>query len=372
MRETNKHRRAASNSGVKVWIDLDNTPHVPFFVPIIRELKNRGHTVVLTARDAFQVFELADKMNLEYIKVGHHYGKNIVMKLYGLFRRATQLIPFLLHQRPNLALSHGSRAQPLLCNLFRVPCIAIFDYEHAKTIPLSYPRWAIAPQVLSSVKRLSEIERIRYYRGIKEDVYIPEFKPNPALLEELGLRQDEIIVTVRPPANEAHYYNSESDKLLLELMARVCQTSGIRIVLLPRNRAQEMAFRENHPEWFIEDKTIIPSRAVIGLDLIWFSDLVVSGGGTMNREAAALGVPVYSIFRGKTGAVDRLLEIEGRLVMIHAVEEVWTKIRLDRRNRSKLPDNQPRAALADIINHIEEIMRIERLRSKGRTELDRI
>jgi len=47
---------------MKIWIDLDNTPHVPFFKPIIRELEKRGHEVVLTARDAFQVCELADRM----------------------------------------------------------------------------------------------------------------------------------------------------------------------------------------------------------------------------------------------------------------------------------------------------------------------
>jgi predicted glycosyltransferase len=280
-------------------------------------------------------------------------------KVFGLLWRSIQLTPFLLRQRPRLALSHGSRSQILLSNLFRIPTILAMDYEYAQTIPFAHPRWMIVPLALAGKKLYSKEEYVRYYRGIKEDVYAPEFKPDPTLLKDLGLGQDEIVVTVRPPANEAHYYTPESDKLMLELMSRIRQTPGVRVVLLPRNHAQEQDLKARHPEWFLNDKTVIPSRVVGGLDLLWFSDLVVSGGGTMNREAAALGVPVYSIFRGKSGAVDLMLEKEGRLTMIHDVEEVWAKIRFVRRDKAGGPDNRPRAALEDIVNHIEEIIRIE-------------
>lgn len=346
-------------SGTHIWVDLDNTPHVPFFIPIIRELERRGHKVTLTARDAFQVCELADKMGLHYTKAGRHYGKNMARKVFGLLWRSLQLTPFLLRQRPRLALSHGSRSQILLSNLFRIPTILVMDYEYAQTIPFAHPRWMIVPMALAGKKLYSKEEYVRYYRGIKEDVYAPEFKPDPTLLKDLGLGQDEIVVTVRPPANEAHYYTPESDRLMLELMSRIRQTPGIRVVLLPRNQAQGRDLKARHPEWFLNDKTIIPSRVVGGLDLLWFSDLVVSGGGTMNREAAALGVPVYSIFRGKSGAVDLMLEKEGRLTMIHDVEEVWTKIRFIHRDKTGGPNNRPRAALEDIVNHIEEIIRID-------------
>ncbi|MCG7853528.1 MAG: DUF354 domain-containing protein, partial [Methanosarcinaceae archaeon] len=348
--------------GTNIWIDLDNTPHVPFFIPIIRELERRGHKVTLTARDAFQVCELADKMGLRYTKAGRHYGKSMARKLIGLLWRSVQLAPFILRQRPRLALSHGSRSQILLCNLFRIPTIQVMDYEYAQTIPFAHPRWMIVPTALAGKKLYTKEGYVRYYRGIKEDVYAPEFKPNPTLLKDLGLGQDEIVVTVRPPANEAHYYTPESDRLMLELMSRIHQTAGVRVVLLPRNQSQERNLKAHHPEWFLNDKTIIPSRVIGGLDLLWFSDLVVSGGGTMNREAAALGVPVYSIFRGKSGAVDLMLEKEGRLTMIHDVEEVWTSIRFIHRDKIGGPDNRPREALEDIVNHIEEIIRIDCVR----------
>jgi len=354
-------KRTAAKLRTKIWIDLDNTPHVPFFIPIIRELERRGHQVLLTARDAFQVYELADKKRLHYTKIGHHYGKNPLMKIFGLLWRSAQLMPFYLRHRPDLTVSHGSRSQTLLCNLFRLPTVEINDYEHARTIPLARPLWEIVPKVLLYEKHYSKPKHVRYYRGIKEDAYVPEFKPDLSLLDELGLPHDEMVITVRPPANEAHYYNPESDLLFIELMSRIRQTAGVRAVLLPRHHLQEQALRAENPEWFRNGKTIVPPRAVDGLDLIWLSDLVVSGGGTMNREAAALGVPVYSIFRGKTGAVDRGLEQEGRLTLIKTTEEVWTRIQFTPREKSCLPDNKPRPALADIVNYIEEIIQIERV-----------
>ena len=41
------------------------------------------------------------------------------------------------------------------------------------------------------------------------------------------------------------------------------------------------------------------------------ADALVSAGGTMNREAAVLGTPVWSIFEGPLGAVDELLVARG-------------------------------------------------------------
>lgn len=350
----------ATTPSAKIWIDLDNTPHVPFFIPIIRELESRGHQVVITVRDAFQVCELADEKGLLYTKIGRHYGKNKFMKLFGLLWRSFQLTPFFLRQRPGIALSHGSRSLFLLGNLLRTPTVLVIDYEHGKTIPSGHPRWSIVPEALSVNTLFTTRKRTRFYRGIKEDVYVPRFKPDPSLLKELGLHQNEIIVTVRPPADEAYYRNQKSDELFLELMSRICQTPGIQAVLLPRNKRQELEFRKDHPEWFADNKVIIPTQALDGLNLIWYSDLVISGGGTMNREAAALGVPVYSIFRGKTGAVDLMLEQEGRLTMIHNPEEIWKKIQFVQRDKNQLVDNQPRAALEDIIYHVEDIIRIER------------
>ena len=188
---------AASCNG-RIWIDLDNTPHVPFFKPIIRELEKRGYKVILTARDAFQVCELATRSGLPYTKVGRHYGKNSILKILGLIWRTLQLLPLVLRERPIMGLSHGSRSQILLCNLLRIPTVMIMDYEHAQTPLLLRPRWEIVPDVLFNEDlQCKARERIRKYKGIKEDVYAPEFEPDPALRRQLHLDDNNIIVTVR-------------------------------------------------------------------------------------------------------------------------------------------------------------------------------
>jgi uncharacterized protein len=345
---------------MRIWIDLDNTPHVPFFKPIIRELELRGYTVVLTARDAFQVCELATRANLVYTKVGRHYGKNRFLKVWGLAWRSLQLLPFVLREKPAMGLSHGSRAQILLCNLLRIPTVMIMDYEFAQTPLLLRPRWEIVPEVLFNESlHCRDRDRIRTYRGIKEDVYAPEFRPDPSLRAELHLNGSGVIVTVRPPASEAHYHNPESETFFVEFMQRLCGTSGAKAVLLPRNKAQEAHIRSAWPHWFADSKVVIPMRAVDGLNLLWHSDLVVSGGGTMNREAAALGVPVYSIFRGKIGAVDRQLQREGKLTLIERIEDVQTRILFERRKKEAQLNGKPRDALHDIISHVQEIAKLD-------------
>lgn len=342
----------------RIWIDIDNTPHVPFFKPIIRELRHRGHRVAVSARDAFQVCEMADRAGLVYEKIGKHYGKNRFMKVAGLLWRGLQLLPFVARERPTLALSHGSRSQIFLCNLLRIPTVMLMDYEHARTPPLVRPRWEIVPDVLKGESlQCKRRDRIRSYRGIKEDVYACEFEHDASLPAQLGLDRNTIVVTVRPPANEAHYHRPESDLLFECLMERLCKADGVSVVLLPRNPAQENRLRQQWPHWFA--KAAVPPCAVDGLNLLWHSDLVVSGGGTMNREAAALDVPVYSIFRGKPGAVDQHLEQKGRMILIASEEEVHSRIVLQRRDKSRAPDTRRRPALEDILSRIEEIIEIE-------------
>jgi predicted glycosyltransferase len=346
--------------GKKIWIDLENTPHIPFFKPIIRELEQRGYTVVLTARDAFQVCELADRFGLPYKKIGRHYGKNRFLKIWGLAWRSLQLLSFVLRERPVMGLNHGARAQILICNLLRIPTVMIMDYEHSKTPPLVRPRWEIVPEVLFNENlHCKSKERIRKYKGIKEDVYAPEFKPDPALLRQLNLGDSKIVVTVRPPATEAHYHNPESETFFIQFMNRVCETPGVKAVLLPRNKTQEAQIKASWPQWFDGSTVIIPKEAVDGLNLLWYSDLVVSGGGTMNREAAALGVPVYSIFRGKSGAVDRQLQREGKMVLIESIQDVQNKILLQPRKRDDLPSARPREALREIVEQVDAIVKLD-------------
>ncbi len=340
----------------KIWIDLDNTPHVPLFEPIVEELMFRGFPLFVTARDAFQVCELADRQRLGYVKIGKHYGKHRILKAAGLIYRSAQLAPLVMKEKPALAISHGARSQLLLGNWLNIPTVLMEDYEYCQFPPTMRPTWVIAPAVIPDAMLPSRNGYIRKYTGIKENVYTWKFNPDPTLLEELGIPRSDLMITVRPPATEAHYHNRESEKLFECFMNRACRTPGVRVALLPRNARQGQLIQNQWPEWFRDNVTIIPSGAVDGLNLLWHSDLVVSGGGTMNREAAALGVPVYSIFRGNIGAVDRYLHQDGRLVLIDSNESVERDIQLVKRQRRSISAITSKRTLHEIVNIIEEIL----------------
>ena len=337
----------------KIWIDLDNTPHVPFFLPIISELKARGYRVVVTARDAFQVCDLAREKGLSFVKIGRHYGKNRLAKGFGLFYRALQLAPVVIREKPVLAVSHGSRSQILICNLLGVPSVLIEDYEHTLFPWPVRPTWTMVPDVIPTSVVGDKRRNVLTYPGIKEDVYAWTLQPDRSVLARLGVQNGEVVIVMRPPATEAHYHNPESERLFDAAMDYFCRRPDVRVILLPRNQKQARQIVTERPSWFAGGRVTIPDKAVDGLNLLWHADLVVSGGGTMNREAAALGVPVYSIFRGKTGAVDRYLEREGRLVMIHSADEIARKIRVVRREKGAVAKPVPGPALQCIIEHIE-------------------
>ncbi len=347
-----------STKNIKIWIDLDNSPHVPFFIPIVKELEKRGHSVFLTTRDCFQVCSLADYYELNHRKIGKHYGANKLLKILGTIWRSLQLAPTVLREKPDLSLSHGSRSLIILSSLLRIPTILLYDYEYSQSIPFLKPALGIAPEVIDDPHRANHFKwGVRGYSGLKEDVYVSSFGPDPSFLQKLNFKDTDIVATIRPPATEAHYHNPESEKLFFEVVEFFGNTPNVRMVILPRNeKTQRALVYRTWPHWCEKGKIIVPDQAVNGLDLIWHSDLVVSGGGTMNREAAALGVPVYSIFRGKIGAVDRYLAEKGLLTLLETVEDVRSRIRPIKRVREKEAVFGSRVVLNQIVAAIEEVI----------------
>lgn len=339
----------------RIWIDIDNSPHVLFFEPIIEALRNNGHEVIVTARDAYQVRKLIELHRLPCTFIGRHYGKNRAAKIMGTVLRAAQLTPRIFRQKIDLAVSHGSRAQVLCAFALKIPTVFILDYEYIAKMGFIRPDYIFVPQLIPNSKELAAKRKILRYPGLKEDVYIHRLQLDPTVKSRLGLEEDEIVATVRPPATEAHYHNPESDLLLDAALNFLIESPGVRVILLPRNESQAGILREKWGKWIDNRKIVIPEQVVDGLNLIWSSDLVISGGGTMNREAAALGVPVYSIFRGNIGAVDRHFQQNGRLVLIESVEDIPKKILLKRRQKNKRNIFKKRRALQAIVDGIELI-----------------
>lgn len=337
----------------RIWIDMDNSPHVPFFRPIISELEKRGCTVILTARRAFQVCELADMYHLQYEAIGFHSGKNMILKMAGLFVRAIQLLRIGMREKPVIAVSHGSRAQLLAAKILKMPSISMDDYEHSREV--ADPTWMLMPDVIPEAYVKAAKKDVLRYPGIKEDVYVPFFEPDETVMRILAVDASNLLITIRPPAIEAHYHNPLSQVLFEASMTHILSRKDTQIVVLPRSKVQKKSIEQTWQGEIAQRKVIIPQQAINGLSLIWYSDLVISGGGTMNREAAALGVPVYSIFRGTIGAVDRYLCSVGRLTLIETVEDIGKKIVLSRRKKSDAERVRKSAALERIIEIIDSI-----------------
>ena len=345
------------NQKTTVWIDWDNSPHVPFFMPIAARFEEMGCTVEITARDCFQVCGLADLYKLKYKRIGKHYGKNKALKVLGNVYRAMQLLPIASRMKPAVALSHGSRAMIVAARLLNIPTVVMMDYEFVQMIPFVHPALIMAPEVVAMNGVAKGKTRVAHYPGIKEDVYAPFFQPDGGIKRELGLDENKIVVTIRPPATEAHYHNPESEMLFAEIMDMLGALDKIKMIILPRNEIKQTAWiKENWPHLFEDEKAMIPDKVVDGLNLMWHSDLVVSGGGTMNREAAALGVPVYSIFRGKIGAVDRYLSENERLCLLTSKEDVRTKLKVCKRAKSKSEFGLSSPALESIMRTVTELI----------------
>jgi uncharacterized protein len=339
-----------TTSSGTIWIDLDNSPHVPFFRPIIEELARYGHRMFVTARDAYNVRELLALHRMDCVVVGRHLGKNKLMKVAGTCVRSGQLLRHAAPLRPRLAVSHGSRAQMLAAKLMRVPSVVIADYEHVTHI--TRPECLIVPELIprDAIGNLSR--QVLTYPGIKEDVYSSAFKPDSAIFGQLGLGASDVVVTMRPPATEAHYHCAQSEELFDAAIDMVAGDARTRGIVLPRNERQHEEVARRFGPLLASRKLLVPNAAVDGLNLVWHSDLVISGGGTMNREAAALGVPVYSTFRGPIGAVDRYLAAQGRLTLLESAADVRQRVKLVPRDRGQGRQRAGRASLDAIVNHL--------------------
>jgi predicted glycosyltransferase len=189
------------------------------------------------------------------------------------------------------------------------------DYEHqpANHLAFRFASRIVVPAAFpeAALNRYgAQPAKVFRYRGIKEDVYLADFKPDPkfaSVLDDLGVTAYDVMVTVRPPASEALYHRFENE-LFDQLLDRLVDQETVKVLLLPRNDVQHQTYTARH-----HPRLIIPVRPLDGANLVAYSDLVVSAGGTMNREAAALGVPAASIYFGEWAAVDEELRREGRL-----------------------------------------------------------
>ena len=331
---------------MRVWIDMTNSPHVVFFRPLVRLLQARGHDVTITARDFAQTLELLEDAGLEHTAVGPpHAGASRAGKVRAMSSRLRALRRFAAQRRFDVALSHASHELPLAARSLGVPSSYAFDYEFARAqhgLGCRAATRVVVPEAIPQV-RLDRIgaraRKVRRYPGLKEEYYLHGFAPDAAVLDRLGVDRGRTVAVVRTPP-DVSLYHRHGNPLFADVLERLGNDPAVRAVVLPRTPEQRQAIRGA-----ALPSLLVPDRAVDALSLVALADLVVSAGGTMNREAVALGTPVYTTFTGKLGAVDERLLAEGRL---RALEDA-SGIAVERKRPGDPHETRDPALLLDLL-----------------------
>jgi predicted glycosyltransferase len=299
---------------MKIWVDLATAPQVLFMQPLVVEMRRRGHEVLITTRDFTETISLADRCGLDHTPVGVHGGKTIFGKINSILGRAMLMARLVRSQHISLAVSHGSISQAIAAAGLHMPMIGLGDYEGnpANHLVCKVVKRLIVPEVfreacLRRYRLTLTDEKIVSYAGIKEQVYLATFRPDPHFRENLGISAEHIVVTMRPPSTVSAYHRFKNT-IFDDTLEYVAGHADTVVVLLPRGAEQRQKYAG------LELRNVIVPRTVLdGPQLVYCSDLVIGAGGTMNREATVLGTPVFSQFQGLTGTVDNYLIEQGKM-----------------------------------------------------------
>jgi predicted glycosyltransferase len=299
---------------MRIWVDLTNSPHVLVLRPVVERLRAAGHDVRVTARDFAQTVELAQRHGMGAEVIGHHRGEKVWAKAVGLASRSAALVRWARGKRFDLAFGHGSNDVSVAARLLRIPCSTMFDYEWATVqhnVNCRLAQAVVVPDAIPAERldRYGARGKVRAYPGLKEEYYLADFEPDASVLGELGLDASQPIAVVRTPPAVSLYHRFENP-LFAEVLDRM---RDVQAVVLPRTAQQ----REELARDFL-----VPEHAIDAPSLIALADLVVSAGGTMNREAVALGTPVWTTFEGRLGAVDEQLIASGRMNRLTSAAEL--------------------------------------------------
>ncbi len=292
---------------MRIWVDLTNSPHVLVMRPVIDKLRERGHEVEVTARDFAQTLGLCERFGIGHTAIGRHRGGRVGAKARGLAERSYALARWARGRRFDRALGHGSNDITIAAALLRIPSATTFDYEWATVqhnVNCRLAATVVVPDAIPPERlyRCGARGKLRRYPGLKEEYYLADFEPDISILVELGLDPARPVAVVRTPPAVSLYHRFEND-LFAGVLDRL---ASVQTVVLPRTPEQRSELER-------VGRFIVPERAIDAQSLVAYADVVVSAGGTMNREAVALGTPVYTVFEGRLGAVDERLIAQGRL-----------------------------------------------------------
>ena len=325
---------------MNIWIDIENIPHVPFFKPIIEELKKRGHKVVVTLRECQGSKALADEYNLEFELLGEQSKFKIkYLKIASVLFRSLRLILWARDKNINKSVTHGSRSQILASKFLKIQSLIFIDYENANLSQLTSPTTAfcIPDGIPISLirEKMQGSKSISQYPGFKEVIYAERSKDLSDIRKEFSLDEKKIVAIIRPSASRAHYHNNRSEEIFFEILNYFVEQKDAVAIVIPRYPEQKAKIERLYSQ---RNSIIIPSHPIINSKLLGIADMVLSGGGTMVREAVAVGIPAYTFFTGELGALDLSMIKDKLITQLTSTADI-RKIKLQKHSGGKVIDS---------------------------------
>lgn len=318
-----------------IWFDFDNSPHVRYFLPVVLALEDLGYAGLFTARNVAETVGLLRMANLPFIPIGSAFGRSKIKKVLGTVLRAIILWQIVHGRRPILSVS-SSRSCALASRMLNIPSLIMVDYEgvelqsYAKLgcrllVPLAVSISTLASKGISS-------SNVSFFPGLKEDItFSGESAESLDRRERLPLDHSKVLICVRPPSIYSHYQTEHSTSLYMHVMKRLASESSVHTIILPRTNDELLQHVMKLP-W--QNKPFVPTQPLDGTAVVWQCDAVLTGGGTMAREAAVLGVPAYSVFAGAMGDVDAMLVRQGKLKLLRNEADIQM-LQLTKRRKSE-------------------------------------
>lgn len=282
-----------------IWFDITNVPHVHFFKPIISYL-SQNNICQFSLREFAETKALFEKMiGAPYYATGSHKGGNKIKKLIGLTERTIILDKNV--GEFDIAIGVGNTSTGIVAHKRKKPSISFDDNDcSANWLYSPFTDLAFWPDCIpfETLKRqgFKKVKTYQYH-GYKEDIYLADYEPNPAFLSSLPFKE---YVVVRPENLKASYVCG-SQSIVPHLLEKL-KDSGINVLFLPRYESDK-TLASNY------DNVYVPDSAINGLDACYYAYAVLTGAGTMAREAACLGVPAISFYAGK-----QLLKVDQTLI----------------------------------------------------------
>ena len=341
------------NSSKRIWIDLDDSIHIPFFTPIVKNLEEKGYNVLITGRNFAKTVLLADLYNLDYIPIGKCIAKNNFTKILTSKIRYLQLLLFLIKVKPTISITHGSVSQMITAYILRIPIAKFLDYEFIKTLPTIKPNIIFIPNIISNKKISRFGAKIFRYPGPKEDIYLQNFMPDPIILKKLNIDTSKIIVFIKLQSYKKIYKSKQIFEAITKIITK---NESTRTIILLSDKIEKKKILRNFEAELNSEQLFIHTEIIDELSLLWYSDLVISDSRSFNREAASMGIPVYSIFRDKLGDVDSHLVKTNRLILIENMKDVRKKISIKKKQKITKLQNINSLALQSVSNEIENFI----------------